>query len=36
MPNDYLGFGLPFFFGRSIFVGFADPGGTYPNGFWIF
>jgi hypothetical protein len=36
MSTDYIAFGLPFFFGRSIFVGIADPSGTYPNGYWIF
>jgi hypothetical protein len=42
--TDYADFGLPFFLGKKVFVGFAgatayDPQGqliTYPNGYWAF
>ena len=42
--TDYVDLGLPFFLGRSVFVGFAgttaydsqDQLVTYPNGYWAF
>jgi hypothetical protein len=34
--TDYVDLGLPFFFGRSVFVGIAGANTTYPNGFWAF
>jgi hypothetical protein len=44
LATDYVVFGLPFFLGNKVFVGFAgttafDPQGqllTYPNGYWAF
>jgi hypothetical protein len=36
--TDYWDLGLPFFYGRPIFVGISSTAGTgtYPNGFWAF
>jgi hypothetical protein len=34
--TDYVDLGLPFFLGRSVFVGIAGSSTTYPNGFWAF
>jgi hypothetical protein len=34
--TDYVDLGLPFFLGRSVFVGIAGANNTYPNGFWAF
>jgi hypothetical protein len=34
--TDYVDLGLPFFLGRSIYVGIAGSNATYPNGFWAF
>jgi hypothetical protein len=34
--TDYLDFGLPFFFGKPIFVGIEGSNSTYPNGYWAF
>jgi hypothetical protein len=34
--TDYVDLGLPFFFGRSVYVGIAGSNATYPNGFWAF
>jgi hypothetical protein len=34
--TDYVDLGLPFFFGRSVFVGIAGSNSSYPNGFWAF
>lgn len=34
--TDYFDFGLPFFFGKPIFVGIEGTNTTYPNGFWAF
>jgi hypothetical protein len=38
--TDYFDFGLPFFFGRNVFVGImgtaAPNGTTVPNGYWAF
>ena len=36
LSNDYVDLGLPFFFGRSVFIGIAGTNSTYPNGFWAF
>jgi len=33
--TDYFDYGLPFFFGNTIFVGIAG-GATLPNGYWAF
>jgi hypothetical protein len=34
--DDSIDLGLPFFFGRTIFVGIAGTSTTYPNGYWAF
>jgi hypothetical protein len=34
--TDYVDLGLPFFFGRQVFVGIAGSNSSYPNGFWGF
>jgi hypothetical protein len=34
--TDSFDLGLPFFFGRTIFVGIAGSSTTYPNGYWAF
>ena len=34
--TDYVDLGLPFFLGRSVFVGIAGTSNTYPNGYWAF
>jgi hypothetical protein len=34
--TDYFDLGLPFFFGRTIFVNIADTNSNYPNGYWAF
>lgn len=34
--TDYVDLGLPFFFGRQVFVGIAGSNNTYPNGYWAF
>jgi hypothetical protein len=34
--TDSWDLGLPFFFGRTIFVGIAGTNTTYPNGYWAF
>jgi hypothetical protein len=34
--TDYLDLGLPFFLGRSVFVGIAGSNTSYPNGYWAF
>jgi len=34
--TDYFDLGLPFFFGRTIFVGIAGDSSSYPNGYWAF
>jgi hypothetical protein len=34
--TDYVDLGLPFFFGRTVFVGIAGASTTYPNGYWAF
>jgi hypothetical protein len=34
--TDYFDLGLPFFYGRSIFVNIAGTDSKYPNGFWAF
>jgi hypothetical protein len=34
--TDYVDLGLPFFLGRSVYVGVAGANATYPNGFWAF
>jgi hypothetical protein len=34
--TDSWDLGLPFFFGRTIFVGIAGTSTTYPNGYWAF
>jgi hypothetical protein len=34
--TDSWDLGLPFFFGRTIFVGIAGSSTTYPNGYWAF
>jgi hypothetical protein len=34
--TDYIDLGMPFFYGRTIFVGIAGESSTYPNGFWAF
>lgn len=36
LSNDYVDLGLPFFFGRSVFIGIAGTSPTYPNGYWAF
>ena len=44
VSTDYADFGVPFFLGRTVFVGFAGititdlqaQQVTYPNGFWAF
>jgi hypothetical protein len=34
--TDYFDYGVPFFFGQTIFVGIAGTSSTYPNGYWAF
>jgi len=34
--TDYVDLGIPFFFGRSVFVGMAGASTSYPNGYWAF
>jgi len=34
--NDYVDLGIPFFLGRSVFVGIAGTSTTVPNGYWAF
>ena len=34
--TDYVDLGLPFFFGRPVFVGIYGANSTYPNGYWAF
>lgn len=34
--SDYVDLGLPFFFGRPIFVGIEGLSSAYPNGYWAF
>jgi hypothetical protein len=34
--TDSWDLGLPFFYGRTIFVNIAGTNSTYPNGFWAF
>jgi hypothetical protein len=34
--NDYVDLGIPFFLGRSVFVGIAGSSTAYPNGYWAF
>lgn len=43
ISTDYVDLGLPFFFGHTVYVGFAgistaypQPAATYPNGYWAF
>lgn len=34
--TDSWDLGLPFFFGRSVFIGIAGTNSTYPNGYYAF
>jgi uncharacterized protein DUF3443 len=34
--TDYVDLGIPFFFGRTVFLGIAGTNRLYPNGFWAF
>jgi len=34
--TDDVDLGLPFFLGRSVYVGIAGSNATYPNGYWAF
>jgi hypothetical protein len=36
LATDYVDLGLPFFFGRPIYVGIAGSNASYPNGYWAF
>ncbi len=33
---EYFDFGLPFFYGKPIFVGIEGSNSSYPNGYWAF
>jgi hypothetical protein len=36
LADQYLDLGLPFFFGRPIYVGIYGTDTSYPNGYWAF
>ncbi len=36
LSTDYVDLGIPFFLGKSVFVGIEGTNATYPNGYWAF
>jgi hypothetical protein len=36
LSTDYFDFGLPFFLGKTVFVGMASTNASYPYGYWAY
>ena len=36
LSTDYVDLGIPFFLGKTVFVGIFGTNTTYPNGYWAF